>query len=185
MHSDSDYYLYFVVLSTFSDNDERFSSCLPAPPTWRCCTSITSFTDTIMIFLASVDKISGRLHWFKSTCLPRCLCLGVDFVSVSPVRKIISTYPNTRSYVQRHQIPRPTRKIRTYHGTDDSNGVGNEVLGNVSMMKKIRCGYGHTSARPGQTRIRIETRTLTSHHEVGTSEVGKTGSANATPVWSG
>lgn len=41
-----------------------------------------------------------------------------------------------------------------------------------------------TSAGRGQTRIRIEVKTLTSHHEIGTSKVGKTGGTNTTPVWS-
>lgn len=50
-------------------------------------------------------------------------------MSVGPVRKITSTYPNTRSYAKYRQIPRPARMtIITYHCANDSNGIGNEVL---------------------------------------------------------
>ena len=50
-------------------------------------------------------------------------------MSVGPVRKTTSTYPNTRSYAQHCQIPRPSgRTGRTYHCANDSNGIGNEVL---------------------------------------------------------
>ena len=105
-----------------------------------------------MIFLPSVDKISGRLRWFESTCLPRCF--GAEFMSVGPVRKIASTYPNTRSYAQRRQIPRASRRRGgTYHRANDSNGIGNEVLWksqydertfmvswNVRLRDKVRLG---------------------------------------------
>ena len=85
-----------------------------------------SFADTITIFLASVDKISRRLHWSKFTCLPRCFG---ELVSIGPVGKIRSTYPNTRSYAQHSQIPRPSRSTgRAYHCPNDGDGIGNEVL---------------------------------------------------------
>jgi hypothetical protein len=72
----------------------------------------------------------------------------------------------------------------THHCTNDSNSVGDEVLGEGQYDKKYSsCSCERTSAGPGQTGIRNEKKfTLTSHHEVGTSKVSEAGGADATPV---
>lgn len=107
-------------------------------------------------------------------------------MSHGPVEKITLTYPNTRSYAQvvRSQAPHE-RTGRTHHCTNDSDGVGNEVLEKSEYDgKHLLYSRKRTSAGVGQTGIRIKTKELTSHHEVSTSKVSETGGTNAAPVWS-
>ena len=126
MDIDSDFHPYFVTpsvpldCSTFWD-----ASDVELTP------ALAFLVDIIMNFLVKGEKRNRQLHSFESICLPRCFVGELMSDERTPVWKIACTYPNTRSCVKPHQIPNTSQnEWRAHHGTNDSNSVGNEVLGN-------------------------------------------------------